>query len=205
MVVILFILFGNNIPYHLVRNVLAATDVYSFCHPDSGILGSGVSVGHLRAGPNCRWRRGLAGAVGGDRRAARAIKWDTRLWRAPVAVACEVRSVLVSFPRCRPRRLPVCGAALRPGERVVSRYPRPGHGRTCLTDGLKGAAWGRGRARVGTGVSLEGADAGTFGTMPFARFVALGMPGRAFLCLALAGLRHFCCSHRGSCPPSSRF
>ena len=62
---ILFILFGNNVPYHLIRNVLRATDVYSFCHRESRIPGSGVSVGYLRAGPKSRWRRGLASAMGG--------------------------------------------------------------------------------------------------------------------------------------------
>lgn len=134
-----------------------------------------------------------------------SINGDTRRWRAPVAIACEVRSVPVSFSTVLASVPSSRWCCFAPWEARVPRCPWPGHGCTCRADGLKGAAWGRGRARAGTRVSLEGADAGTFGTMPFARFVELGMPGQAFLCLALAGLRHFCCSRRGSCPPSSRF
>lgn len=156
--------------------------------------------------------RGLRASGGGASRA----RWvgltggaRYKVGHAAVARACgdRVRGEVTpgEFSRGWPRRLPLCGAALRPGKRVS----RDIHG---LVTGVPVACTGS-RALLGAAGALglepgcppEGADAGPFGTMPFARFMELGMPGRAFLCLALVGLRHFCCSRRGSCPPSSRF
>lgn len=101
-----------------------------------------------------------------------------------------------------PRRLPVCATSLPPGKRV--------------SRDVRGLVAGVPVARTGAGVLLGAA--GALGLEPGCplkgRMRALSgrcLPpgvwslgcrdGFSFVC-ALVELRHFCCSRRGSCPPS---